>query len=67
MEKNKTGKPAWTTESGRYLQYAISEIKLVVIGILIEFKVNERSKKKSDEIAIVHLKKYQVRIIQLIS
>ncbi len=38
MEKNKTGKPAWP--AGRYLKYAIGEIILVVIGILIALQIN---------------------------
>jgi hypothetical protein len=39
MEKNKTGKPA--LPAGRYLKYAIGEIVLVVIGILIAIQLNE--------------------------
>jgi hypothetical protein len=38
MEKNKTGKPA--LPAGRYLKYAIGEIILVVIGILIALQIN---------------------------
>jgi hypothetical protein len=38
MEKNKTGKPAWPV--GRYLKYAIGEIILVVLGILIALQIN---------------------------
>ena len=38
LEKNKTGKPALPT--GRYLKYAIGEIALVVIGILIALQIN---------------------------
>jgi len=38
MEKNKTGKPA--LPAGRYLKYAIGEIVLVVIGILIALQIN---------------------------
>jgi hypothetical protein len=38
MEKNKTGKPAMP--AGRYFKYAIGEIILVVIGILIALQVN---------------------------
>ncbi len=38
MEKNKTGKPAWPV--GRYLKYAVDEIVLIVIGILIALKIN---------------------------
>ena len=38
MEKNKTGRPA--LPAGRYFKYAIGEIVLVVIGILIALQVN---------------------------
>ncbi|MBT8285119.1 MAG: hypothetical protein HKO75_07015 [Flavobacteriaceae bacterium] len=38
MSENKTGKPAWP--AGRYLKYAIGEIILVAIGILIALQVN---------------------------
>lgn len=48
MEKGQTGKPAWP--AGRYLKYAIGEIVLVVIGILIALSINnwneERKAKK---------------------
>ncbi|MEN2281311.1 DUF6090 family protein [Algoriphagus sp. SE2] len=38
MEKNKNGNPSWPV--GRYLKYAIGEIILVVIGILIALQIN---------------------------
>jgi hypothetical protein len=38
METGKTGKPAFA--AGRYLKYAIGEIILVVIGILIALSIN---------------------------
>ena len=38
MENNKTGKTAWP--AGRYLKYAVGEIVLVVIGILIALQIN---------------------------
>lgn len=38
MEKNKTGKPA--LPAGRYFKYAIGEIILVVLGILIALQIN---------------------------
>ena len=38
MEKNKTGKPA--LPAGRYIKYAIGEIVLVVLGILIALQIN---------------------------
>jgi len=41
VEKNKTGKPALPTRrAGRYFKYAIGEIVLVVIGILIALQIN---------------------------
>ncbi|OZV68063.1 DUF6090 family protein [Winogradskyella aurantia] len=49
--KNKTGKPAFQT--GRYFKYAIGEIVLVVIGILIALQIsnwNETRKLKQQEI-----------------
>ena len=54
MEKNKTGKPAG--KAGRYLTYAIGEIILVVIGILIALSINnwnENRKNSNEEIAIL--------------
>ena len=38
MNQNKTGKPA--SKTGRYFKYAIGEIILVVIGILIALSIN---------------------------
>jgi hypothetical protein len=46
MEKNKTGKPAWP--AGRYLKYAIGEIILVVIGILIALQINNWNEKRKE-------------------
>jgi hypothetical protein len=47
MEKNKTGK---------YLKYAIGEIILVVIGILIALSINNWNQKhKNDQLANVFL------------
>ena len=51
---NKTGKPA--SRTGRYLKYAIGEIILVVIGILIALQINnwnEYQKQKDYEITIL--------------
>lgn len=47
MKKNKTAKP--TLPVGRYLKYAIGEIILVVIGILIALQVSNWNKKRSNE------------------
>jgi len=44
MQTNQTGKPAFA--AGRYLKYAISEIVLVVIGILIALSLNNWSENK---------------------
>jgi Family of unknown function (DUF6090) len=38
MKKQNTGRPAFT--AGKYLKYAVGEILLVVIGILIAFNIN---------------------------
>ncbi len=55
MEKNKTGKPAWPV--GRYLKYAIGEIILVVIGILIAIQINNwNEQRKSNLKTTVFLK-----------
>ena len=48
MEKNKTGKPALPV--GRYLKYAIGEIVLVVIGILIALSINNWNEQRKDRI-----------------
>ncbi len=47
MEKNKTGKPA--LPAGRYLKYAIGEIVLVVIGILIALSINNWNERRKIE------------------
>ena len=58
LMENKTGKPALPT--GRYLKYAIGEIILVVIGILIALQVNnwnqDRIAKKETVIFLERLK-----------
>jgi len=48
MSENKTGKPAWP--AGRYLKYAIGEIVLVVIGILIALQINNWNEEEKKEI-----------------
>jgi hypothetical protein len=40
MEQNKTGLPEQRVRAGKYLKYAIGEIVLVVIGILIALSIN---------------------------
>lgn len=47
MEQNKTGKPA--LPAGRYLKYAIGEIILVVIGILIALQINNWNEHKKEQ------------------
>lgn len=47
MKKNKTGKPALPV--GRYLKYAIGEIVLVVIGILIALSINNWNNNNKDK------------------
>ena len=61
MEKNKTGK---------YLKYAIGEIVLVVIGILIALAINnqneQRNERKLEQIILKQLKEdYKANILQL--
>lgn len=54
MTENKTDRPAYRT--GRYLKYAIGEIILVVIGILIALQVNNWNNLKQErkaELAIL--------------
>ncbi len=48
MEKNKTGKPAFAV--GRYLKYAIGEIVLVVIGILIALGINNWNEVRNNKV-----------------
>tara|TARA_R110001632_G_scaffold31109_2_gene81339 strand:- start:750 stop:1829 length:1080 start_codon:yes stop_codon:yes gene_type:complete len=47
MEKNKTGKPAFA--AGRYFKYAIGEIVLVVLGILIALSLNNWNEKENQD------------------
>ncbi len=48
METGKTGKPA--LPAGRYFKYAIGEIVLVVIGILIALQINNWNENRKDRI-----------------
>ncbi len=54
MNQNKTGAPAEASaKAGKYLKYAIGEIVLVVIGILIALSINnwnETKKEKREEL-----------------
>lgn len=47
IEKNKTGKPA--LQAGRYFKYAIGEIILVVIGIVIALQLNIAQQNSSNQ------------------
>jgi hypothetical protein len=50
--ENKTGKPTFVKAStGRYFKYAIGEIILVVIGILIALQINNWNEKRKMKIA----------------
>jgi hypothetical protein len=61
MEQNKTGKPALPAspsgrQAGRYFKYAIGEIVLVVIGILIALQINnwnEGRKRSLEELSLL--------------
>ena len=46
MSENKTGKPA--LPAGRYFKYAVGEIILVVIGILIALQINNWNENRKD-------------------
>ena len=58
MENNNTGKPA--SAIGKYLKYAIGEIALVMIGILLALQLNNwnEQRKQKQEIETVLLKIY---------
>ena len=55
LMENKTGKPAMP--AGRYLKYAIGEIILVVIGILIALQVNNWNTYRNKKEQVVHYSK----------
>ena len=49
MEKNKTGIPEQRVRTGKYFKYAIGEIILVVIGILIALSINNWNEERKNE------------------
>ena len=49
MEQNKTGIPEQRVRAGKYLKYAIGEIILVVIGILIALSINNWNEAKKEQ------------------
>ena len=59
MKENKMGKPA--LPAGRYLKYAIGEIMLVVIGILIALQINNWNESRKERVlekkVLIELKK----------
>jgi hypothetical protein len=59
LSEGKNGKPAWP--AGRYLKYAIGEIVLVVIGILIALQINNwnthRIERSKEDRYLVNLKR----------
>jgi hypothetical protein len=68
LMENKTGKP--TLPTGRYLKYAIGEIVLVVIGILIALQINnwneQRKDRTKEHILLKQLHEdYQADLVQL--
>ncbi|TPV35384.1 hypothetical protein FJ651_00235 [Paucihalobacter ruber] len=55
IEQGKMGKPAGRT--GRYFKYAIGEIVLVVIGILIALQINNWNERQNDlKVERIHMK-----------
>jgi len=74
MEKNPPEQSSRAGKSGKYLKYAIGEIILVVIGILIALQVNEwsnqRHQAKAKEIVLTQLqndlKKSQIELEEII-
>jgi hypothetical protein len=50
MEQNKTGLPEQRVRAGKYLKYAIGEIILVVIGILIALSINNWNEDRKSKI-----------------
>jgi len=75
MAKNKTGKPALppaspTGRAARYFKYAIEEIILVVIGILIALQINNWNEQRKDRtkeqtLLVQLLEDYKAKLLQL--
>ena len=68
LMENKTGKPA--LPAGRYFKYAIGEIILVVVGILIALQINnwnqQRINNKQEQQILLQLKnEYEENLIEI--
>jgi hypothetical protein len=63
MKQNKTSKPA--LPAGRYFKYAIGEIMLVVVGILIALQINNWNEQKNKEAKITKILKEIQNDIQI--
>lgn len=57
MAKNKTGLPEQRVRSGKYFKYAIGEIVLVVIGILIALQINNWNENRKERLVQLQLLK----------
>lgn len=56
LMENKTGSPEQRVRAGKYLKYAIGEIVLVVIGILIALQINNYNEsRKADKLSQQYL------------
>ena len=60
---NKTGKPAFA--AGRYLKYAIGEVILVVIGILIALQINNWNEERKNILIETQLVKNIIKDLRL--
>jgi hypothetical protein len=57
MANNKTGLPEQRVRTGKYLKYAIGEIVLVVIGILIALSINNWNESRKVKIELAYILK----------